>query len=392
MKIIFTVHTYWPKKNGVQYVNQYLAEGLVKKGHEVIIITSHNDSKETRITEHNGVKIISLYLKTRYSFINFGKKAYKKNIMKELKKCDCVINSCVQSPNNNLLLPLLKKMNCTKVLYMHGMHDFKHVSVRESGIKYAMWHGFMNARWKIFYWYNKKNFCRYDAMIDIHKTSQAVKFMRDLGYPKDIDIIQNAVEDFGVVTCTDKDLQKNPLLKEKYFVYVANYTSLKNQKMAVEAFNEIENKKDFHLVLIGGGTEAGKNEVAKFVEKLNLKDKVLVLYKLDRDITKKYIKNAICGIISSRKEVYPVFIAEVMSCRKPYISTDVGCVREMPGGIIVSDLQEMTNAMQRIINDENLRESLGNIGYEFAIHNYSQSEKINELENLIVKYRGNKNV
>ena len=39
MKIVFTTHTYYPEKNGVQVVTEYLAEGLAKKGHEVHIIT-----------------------------------------------------------------------------------------------------------------------------------------------------------------------------------------------------------------------------------------------------------------------------------------------------------------------------------------------------------------
>ena len=42
MKIVFTTHTYWPRKDGVQYVTQYLAEGLAKDGHEVIVFTPQN--------------------------------------------------------------------------------------------------------------------------------------------------------------------------------------------------------------------------------------------------------------------------------------------------------------------------------------------------------------
>lgn len=38
MKILISVHTYYPDKNGVQMVTQYIAEGLAKK-HEVKVIT-----------------------------------------------------------------------------------------------------------------------------------------------------------------------------------------------------------------------------------------------------------------------------------------------------------------------------------------------------------------
>ena len=39
MKLLFTVNTYIPKRDGVQFVTKYLAEGLVKKGHSVDLIT-----------------------------------------------------------------------------------------------------------------------------------------------------------------------------------------------------------------------------------------------------------------------------------------------------------------------------------------------------------------
>ena len=39
MRILFTVNTYLPKHDGVQFVTKYLAEGLVKKGHIVDLIT-----------------------------------------------------------------------------------------------------------------------------------------------------------------------------------------------------------------------------------------------------------------------------------------------------------------------------------------------------------------
>lgn len=39
MKIGISVVTYYPEKNGVQFVTQSLAEGLVKTGQDVTVIT-----------------------------------------------------------------------------------------------------------------------------------------------------------------------------------------------------------------------------------------------------------------------------------------------------------------------------------------------------------------
>ena len=39
MRIIFAVHTYYPAHNGVQAITQYMAEGLAKLHHEIMVIS-----------------------------------------------------------------------------------------------------------------------------------------------------------------------------------------------------------------------------------------------------------------------------------------------------------------------------------------------------------------
>ena len=72
MKIVFTTHTYYPEKNGVQVVTEYLAEGLAKKGHEVHIITEMlSGVKKEDI--HNEVNINRVVAKVVHTF-NIGEK------------------------------------------------------------------------------------------------------------------------------------------------------------------------------------------------------------------------------------------------------------------------------------------------------------------------------
>lgn len=97
-----------------------------------------------------------------------------------------------------------------------------------------------------------------------------------------------------------------------------------------------------------------------------------------------FIFNATCGVLSSQKEVYPIFICETIACQHPYISTNVGCVEEIPGGLVVETINEMSEAMQRIISDEKLGRYLADKGYMFAKENLIQEKKISELEKLIV--------
>lgn len=381
MKIVFTTHAYWPKKNGVQYVNQYMAEGLVHLGHEVLVITNHTDSKEERQYEHNGVKIIDLYLKTRYSIFYFGKKEYVERVLNLVNKCDCLINVCVQAPNNNVLLPFLKKISCKKILYMHGMHDFKHVKISSSSLRYYFWHIFMNIRWRLFYYMNRYNFLEYDHMIDIHNKSDTIQFMKKLGYKKNIVIISNAVEDFDKIQINTNDTSNLKYLDTPFFLNIANFTELKNQAMIIEAFNMIREQTDYNLVLIGGASDYSRY-IEQLVNKYSLNDRVLILKDYNREDTIKYIKCAKCGILSSHKEVFPIFIGETIACKHPYISTDVGCLRNIPGGILVNNVEEMASAMLSI-QDQFRYDELSSLGYRYALDNLKQSTKIAKLNDLI---------
>ena len=78
MKIIFTVHTYYPNSDGVQYVTQYLAEGLAKKGHEVTVLTVN--SERTKEYKHNGVNVVSIFFKTKCSFPYKGNERWGEKI------------------------------------------------------------------------------------------------------------------------------------------------------------------------------------------------------------------------------------------------------------------------------------------------------------------------
>ena len=77
MKIVITTATYYPKTDGVQQVTQYQAEGLAKKGHEVIVITSEEEGlKEYEI--YNNVEIYRINAHNFYYWHKGNKKEFQK--------------------------------------------------------------------------------------------------------------------------------------------------------------------------------------------------------------------------------------------------------------------------------------------------------------------------
>ena len=127
MNIIFTCHTYYPNHDGVQFVTQYLAEGLAKKGHNVTILTNCNEKRENnKIEFHNKVRIIRIYAYTKYTIHHGEKKKYLKIIKKLCNKSDVIVNVCTQCALTDWLLKDLKNINIPKVLYLHSIWDFKY--------------------------------------------------------------------------------------------------------------------------------------------------------------------------------------------------------------------------------------------------------------------------
>ena len=217
------------------------------------------------------------------------------------------------------------------MLYMHGMHEFKLQKDDSIDLKYKLWHTVMNCRWKLFYWCNKKNFCQYDTLIDIHESSAGISYMRKLGSNAVAHIITNAVEDFDGILVSEDDCHNYPVLEETFFLNVSNFNPRKNQLLLVEAFHNILEKHNSKLVLIGGMSDYCE-AVKKQIKEYSLEDQVLVYENQERIVTRKFIKNCFCSVMSSRFEVYPIFLCEAISCSHPYISTDVGCVRGISGG------------------------------------------------------------
>lgn len=388
MKIVFTTHTYWPRKDGVQYVTQYMAEGLVKRGHQVVVFAPQGKSKETITEEHNGVRIIRPFFKQKFT-LYFGKnRSYKEALLDQCKDSDCMINCAVQSPFNNFVLPLLSNINVQKVLYLHGVYDYRFPqNMRAKAIiKKAL----LNVRWFLFYHRNASRFSRYDKMINITQDSLNSNFFKKIGVFVPTYIINNAVEDFDKVKQMANVLERLALTGKKYFLNVANFNERKNQLMLIKAYAEFYKKTnmDVHLVLIGGtiGTDGYEyaNECKALISELNCKSKIHFLENMPREDTKVLIKSCYCAVMSSTYEVYPIFLAESLSCAHPFISTNVGSVNQMAGGIVVNNCQEFVRSMIKITSDDNCYHDLMIEGKEYAQKHFSQEEKIIELEKVLI--------
>ena len=142
---------------------------------------------------------------------------------------------------------------------------------------------------------------------------------------------------------------------------VANYCDRKNQVMALRAFRRAQ-LDGATLVLIGSEL----NDYAKALQQLDAElqrtcpaGRVLMLEKLSRTQTCAAFRAADLFVLSARAETQPIVLLEAMASRTPWLSTDVGCVAELPGGIVAHSEDDMAGKMNALAADSNPAPELG---------------------------------
>lgn len=376
MNIIFTVATYYPKTDGVQLVTQYQAEGLVKKGHKVTVITSKLKSSPD-YEVHNGVEIVRVDAYNFYYWHKGNKKEYQNLVLEKTKAADALVAVCLQSFSADWLLDVLQQIKCKKILYLHGMPDFKVHLSDCSNLKKLAKTIFRNIRWKYFYTVHLNQIKKFDAITHLFKNDNSYKYFSKEGYKNNY-VIENA--------CNDDFFENIDFdNKKKIFLYVGNYCDRKNQELALKAFYDA-NLIDFGLVFIG----SQKNDYCNKLINLNnsLKNQygnhnVEILYGVPREKISEYTKNAYACVISSNYEYYPITIVESLAAGNPFISTDVGIVNLLPGGVIANTQEEISYWIEFFARNEEYKTELGKAGRNYALKNLRIETKVSSLEDII---------
>lgn len=380
MNIIFTVNSYYPCKDGVQAVTGYLAEGLVQRGHRVTVITCAHGN-ETTEEIHHGVEIHRVQVQTVHAMYRGDIEGYKKLVFEKAKSADVLVNVCAQHALTDVLLPELDNIPCKKVLYMHGMYDKKWHWNMINNFRDVLHKVYNNTRWGWYYRLSGKYFKKYDKVIQLHDFDAATLHFRK-HYGIEGEVIENAAEDVFFE-------RKHPVLEElpeKYAICVANYMDRKNQKFVLRAFFEADIAEDFELILIGSEDNSYYKELEDLKRELEQKKgkkKVRLLHHVPREATVEYIKNADVYLMGSKWEAFPISIVEAMAAGTPFVTTEVGCVKYLPGGIVVDTEADMTYWLKLLGTNEDVRKNLGKVGHEYAKENLSIASKVAQLEKIL---------
>ncbi len=165
----------------------------------------------------------------------------------------------------------------------------------------------------------------------------------------------------------------SPELKEKtkekfscgknYFIFIGAMHPRKNVKNLIIAFDEFKKSynSDFKLLIVGNKMFKNK-DLEKSFKKLFFKKDIIFTGRLSINDLKLVLASAFALTFTPFFEGFGIPILEAMYCDVPVISSNLTSIPEVCGnaGILVNphSVEEIKNAMIKIVKDENLRNKL----------------------------------
>ena len=391
MRIVIATFTYPPLADGVSEHAKVLAEGLARRGHSVTVATEFHPERAPTA----GPKVEQFRISGQGHW-RFGIKAAPgeaeryRQFLREFP-CDVMVFSCWDMWSTHLALPVLHGIRAKKILASHGYAT--HIRVPQPRPPWGLVTWF--AGWPLVM-RAPLDLRKFDQLVVLSPRAGFDRFFdhwlaRATGYEK-VSVIPNGAfaRDFAGELPDFRaahNLGSGPLV-----LYVANYGDRKNQTAAVRAFRRAQISEGT-LVLIGGKF----NEYSAAVEQLDRQlcadypaGRVLMLEKVSREMTCAAFRTADLFLLSAKAETQPIVLIEAMASRTPFLSTDVGCVREMPGGVVVSSETEMAEELRNLIASPERRKRLAEEGYRACETTYDWNRVLDAYEQLFSRLTASK--
>lgn len=385
MKILFVVENYYPKMSGVPNVVKYLAEGLAQKGDKVTIVTRMiNGTKENEKINNVDVVRKNIYYTKLKGFAGDTSEYIDFIINFD---CDVIIFECSQCITTDLLLPYLQQIHKKKILHSHGFAGLTLSPFKVSGdLKKTLGNTFNWLKWKKYYALKFKKFVGdFDLTMCLSEVDSSRSYLET--HSKKVYVLPNAADEmFFKNDISNSNLNKYiNLNNEKYFISIANYHDYKNQIGILREFFKCKKDK-FDMVFIGSEKNSYYHELVNQYNKLNKiygYKPVHFLTKVDRLDIPGILQNASLYLVGSKFEEFSISLIEAMAMGVPFISTNVGNARVLPGGITIESIDEMSEVISSIIGNPKEYESYSKNGMKYSHENCKIENILKKLKDIM---------
>lgn len=198
--------------------------------------------------------------------------------------------------------------------------------------------------------------------------------------PADVKVIRNQFYN------VDKD--------ELVIALVGRINSWKGQQLLLDAFYKISSKYDnIKLVFIGSAPpnqEFFELDLKEKIQKYNLTEKVIII-PFQENIWRFWDAIDIAVVPSTEPEPFGMVAIEAMLSKKPVIAANHGGLTETVvhdhNGLLFTpnNSDDLANALEVLINDQEKRKLFGENGYERTINHFSLEKHVEKFESIFNK-------
>jgi glycosyltransferase involved in cell wall biosynthesis len=381
VKILQVIQFFNPSKGGSVIFPFNLSRDLVKKGHEVTLLTTDYDfSDSLRFSlEEYGVKIVPIHCQ-----INISEFLYSPSINKWLKyhlpEFDIIHLHNFRTYQNCMVSHFAKRYGIPYIIQSHG--DIP-IIIEKQKLK------------KLFdlVWGNKllKN-----ASLAIANSKTESESLKMIGImDSKISIIPN-----GLNLSEFENLPSKNTFKEKYgirqdekiILYLGRIHKIKGIDLLVDAFFDLLREMD-NIKLVIVGPDAGFLDfLLKKVDSLKIQEKIIFTGRIENFDKQAAYVDAEVYVLPSVYECFPLTVLEAWACGTPTILSE-GCIFSdclfNKNVIFKQNRKELKDLMKKILLDNELKMTLRAEGEQLIKNQFNWEQIINDYihvySDLIIK-------
>jgi glycosyltransferase involved in cell wall biosynthesis len=143
---------------------------------------------------------------------------------------------------------------------------------------------------------------------------------------------------------------------------VGRFTEEKNQRSLLRAVLQLRSV-GISVVFVGPEhNDYADRLLREWQASLNKSGECKIFSALSRRDTLRAIKTADILVSTSKTECQPIVILEAMAFGVPFLSTNVGCVDALKGGLVAASFSDLVDGLAKLVSDRALRHDLGSAG------------------------------
>lgn len=418
MKILFCCQFYAPSVGGVQEVIRQIAERLVKRGHQVTVVTTKLSERDFYTL--NGVVIKQFDVTGNWASGMAGEvEEYQRYILEGT--FDCVMIYAAQQWTYDALWPVLDKLDCAKVFVPCGFS------------------GLYERAYEKYFQEMPDVLRKFDRLIFHASKYRDIEFARAQGIDK-ISVIPNGASEVEFNVDRDFTFRARHGIPEQSFLFltVGSFTGLKGHKELVHAFARMKLPERCHATLMLNGNEVVRLEkgigsllnkaagmikthglhyfLKQFVTKVigsatsprvvgeqinkSQTNKLVLITDLPRKELTQAFMAADLFVFASNIEYSPLVLHEAAAAGTPFLTVDVGNAAEIAqwtgAGIMCPsevdakgytrvDEAVLATSMAALVKQKRMLEKLGEAGKKKWKEQFTWEKITDQYERLFLQ-------